>query len=131
MAGGTSAVGTDTKLLVDGLLAGNGGVASLRWSGDDRYETAAVVAANALEARWCDLDVIGVATGADFPDALGGGAACGSVGGMLLLTRPDGLPDSVATLLEDVSAGIASCEVYGGTAAIQESVRTAVEALLP
>ncbi len=56
--------------------------------GADRYATSANLAAWSVEYGYASKMFVGVATGLNFPDALGGGAACGSKSGVLLLTNP-------------------------------------------
>ncbi|MDP2401898.1 MAG: cell wall-binding repeat-containing protein, partial [Actinomycetota bacterium] len=70
----------------------DGGEHPLRLGGDDRYETAALIAMQAVE--WADLrpQRVGIATGEKFPDGLAGGAACGARAQTLLLTRQAALP---------------------------------------
>ncbi|MBN2847000.1 MAG: cell wall-binding repeat-containing protein [Coriobacteriia bacterium] len=80
----------------------------------------------ALAARWIDLDTLGFATGLDFPDALGGGAALGYYGSGLLLTRADALPEVVDTFLADHEYEIGRADMFGGTTVVSESVKSAV-----
>jgi murein DD-endopeptidase MepM/ murein hydrolase activator NlpD len=62
-----------------------------RLSGDDRYQTAV-----AISKRFgAGVPILYVATAADFPDALTAAAAAAHLGGPLLLTRADVLPDVV------------------------------------
>jgi beta propeller repeat protein len=131
IAGGTAAVGTSVQADLDARLAANGGVASKRWSGINRYETAEQVVRAGLALRWADLDVLGIATGASFPDALGGGAGCGSLGGALLLTPKDSLPAEVTAFLAEYEHDVAHAEILGGTAAVSGGVDNQIEALLP
>jgi len=68
-----------------------------RVAGRDRYETAVAIAHDALGTP----DRALVATGLDFPDSLGAGAAAAAIGGAVLLTDGDRLPPSTAAFLAD------------------------------
>lgn len=68
-----------------------------RVAGKDRYETAVAIAHDELGTP----DRVLVATGRDFPDSLGAGAAAASIGGAVLLTDGDRLPSSTAAFLAD------------------------------
>jgi putative cell wall-binding protein len=61
-----------------------------------------------------------VATGANYPDALAGGAAAAALGGPILLTQPGSLPAATAAELARLKPG--RIEVLGGTAAISNTV---------
>lgn len=79
--GGTSVVSTAVYNQLDATYAME------RISGANRYETAAAVAQKGLDNRWIDLDSVGFATGENFPDALGAGAALGYYGSPLRSMR--------------------------------------------
>lgn len=98
--------------------------ATLDLVGADRYETAALVAARFLP----DATSVGVASGANFPDALGGGVDIARLGGPLLLTDPARL--SVATRDHLASHPASLIVVYGGTLAIAEDVASDLNDLL-
>ena len=68
-----------------------------------------------------------VATGANWPDALGGASLAGAYGGPILLTAPSALPSSVAS--EVVRLGATRVAVLGSDKAVSESVRAALDAL--
>ena len=101
-----------------------------RVAGDDRYETAAQAAIGRFTVpsgswnRWATSDVVYVATGAGFADALAGGAAAAAFGAPLLLTRPDQLPDSTATALDLLQPSMVV--VLGGEAAVSGAVASAI-----
>jgi putative cell wall-binding protein len=75
IVGGTTAVGESVKADLDKVLDAWSSPPSVRWYGSNRYSTAAQIARNGYYRRALDFDVIGIATGENFPDALGGGAA--------------------------------------------------------
>lgn len=112
--GGTGAVSAQVQTALQWRL-GTSNV--FRAGGIDRYETAALVAQVGIEAgmTW---DGVGVATGADFPDALSGGAMLGARGSVLLLSRSDGLSPEVAAQLLENAGDINTVHIFGGTGAI-------------
>ena len=66
-----------------------------------------------------------MATGVRFPDALSGGVLEGvaTAPGPMLLVPPNGaLPASIASYLQTQSGTLTSGVVFGGTAAISDSV---------
>ncbi len=94
--------------------------------GTDRYATAALVAATFFAAPV----ELGVASGVAFPDALSGGADTAHRGGPLLLTAPDSLPAPTAAYLGSVKGTVRGVEVFGGPAAVDDSVLAAVAGAL-
>ncbi|MEZ0494506.1 cell wall-binding repeat-containing protein [Kineococcus sp. TBRC 1896] len=92
IVGGTPSVSTEVETALERL-----GYSVLRLDGEDRYDTSAVVA----QILFDDPDTVFLATGENFPDALSGAAAAGSVGAPVLLVRPDGLPDPIRSALTD------------------------------
>lgn len=87
-----------------------------RSSGGDRFTTAEAVSIGAFESA----DVVYVATGFDFPDALSAGAAGGFEGGPILLTAFDDLP--TATRREIKRLKPSEIIVVGGSSVIADSV---------
>lgn len=124
--GGTAAVSGGVKTQIDGVLIANGGKASLRLSGSDRYDTAATIAGHARTNGWGDPAYVGIATGEDFPDALAGGVATGVRDGSILLTAKSSLPGPTSTELGLRGPQTAWCEVFGGTSVVSDSVRSDV-----
>ena len=94
-------------------------------AGSTRYETA-IEASRRGFANGADAVV--VATGANWPDALGGAALAGVLEGPQLLTPPGGLSEAVADEIERLGAGEAY--LLGGTAAVSETVEGALGELL-
>jgi putative cell wall-binding protein len=92
--------------------------------GKDRYETAVKIAMMFFPQP---TDV-GVASGLNFPDALAGGAGLGNLDGPILLTDPDALPQVVSDYLNANPPQDAF--VFGGPAAVHESVVDQLKALL-
>lgn len=97
-----------------------------RVAGTDRYDTAIKVSQQAFPAT---ADVVLVATGLNYPDALAAGPAAAALGGPLLLTDPDSLPTSVRD--EIVRLNPANIIVVGGTGAVSASVYAALTPLAP
>jgi putative cell wall-binding protein len=97
-----------------------------RWSGEDRYATAAAVSAAAFPQG---ATVAFVATGANFPDALAGGPAGGVTGGPILLTGRDSVP--TATLTELARLGPQTIVILGGPSAVSDSVLNQLAAFAP
>lgn len=130
VVGGTGAVGGAVKSAIDAKLVANGGTASERWFGSDRYATAADVAKKGVEGGYAAWDCVGVATGEDYPDALAGGVHTGLDGGVVLLTPKDSLASAARTQLVANAEEIMYLDIYGGTGAVGSSVRGAIEAAL-
>ncbi|QBI21713.1 hypothetical protein ER308_20505 [Egibacter rhizosphaerae] len=99
---------------------GNGddeGVATTRYSGANRYETAAETARGTFPD---EVERVYVATGERFPDALAAGPASAVAAGPVLLTRGDTLPEATARELERLRPeGVV---VSGGPSAISDDV---------
>ena len=118
--GGTNAVSED----VVSAIADATGVVPERVGGVDRYATAAAVAT----AAWTEgSDVVYLATGTTFPDALAGAAAASVHGAPVLLTRPTVLPAETADALLQLAPS--RIVVLGGTAAIARAVVDEVSVL--
>jgi hypothetical protein len=91
-------------------------------AGANRYETAYQVASHSVFGP--TVHEIGIATAANWPDALSGGALIGNQGGPLLLADPAGTPGSQGAV---VSGGhLKGLVVFGGTAAVTNSALTAI-----
>ena len=84
--------------------------------------------ATAIEASklFGTADTVVLATGNDFPDALGGSALAGAVDGPILLTR--GATIEPAVLAEIARLGADEVYILGGTGAVPAAVETALEA---
>lgn len=99
-----------------------------RWAGADRFATAAKIAAKAIANGYATSESVGIA--AALPDALAGGCLVGRQDGVLLLTRRDALSPPTARFLDDRSAQIRACYIFGGGSAVSRSVRNRVNQLL-
>ena len=96
-----------------------------RFDGTDRYDTAAYAASVLADPG----KPLYVASGAGFADALGGGAAAGTVGGSLVLTDPQRVPESLATQLPALAPS--RVVVLGGPGVVSDSVVGSLKTLLP
>lgn len=94
--------------------------------GATRVDTALTVARQFFPAP----AVVGVATGGAFPDALAGGPHVGSLGGPLLLSENEALPEAVAAYLREVRTTARTAYLYGGEQALAPAVEAAVLAAL-
>jgi putative cell wall-binding protein len=120
LLGGTNAL---SQAVEDALRAT--GLEVRRLAGEDRYATAARVAAEA--GIGADAEVT-LALGTDFADAVSAGALAATPGHLpTLLTAPDGLPPVTAAALAQV--GARRVVVVGGTGAVSEAVANQVQAL--
>lgn len=86
-----------------------------RRSGEDRVTTAAAISSDFLAG----VEVVFVATGDDFPDALAAGPAAGKAGGPILLTARDSVPRATLSELERLEPE--RVVVLGGERAIARS----------
>lgn len=128
IAGGTGAVSSGVASAIDRL---NGGATTVeRVAGRDRYETARDVADFGVGKGWNSYAFVGVSTGANFPDALAGGVACGRMGGVLLLTAPTKLSSPASAAIAAKTSTIKRVAVLGGTGAVSLSVFAAIKSLL-
>lgn len=113
--GGTEVVSAE---VAEELVPFVDSVASVeRLSGDNRFETAAEIARAAFTRP---VPVALIAGGLDFPDALSGAAAGAQLGGPVLLTAPDALPEPTRQALEDLAPQ--RIIVLGGTNAVSSGV---------
>lgn len=97
--------------------------ASSRIQGADRYETASAIA---REGYPTGADLVFIASGETFPDALAGGPIAARLSAPILLTGKDNLPPSTGLALSDLRPK--RVVVLGGAAAVSESVLRSIEA---
>lgn len=114
LLGGTAAVADE----VETALGEHGAVT--RVAGEDRYATAAALAASRGEADGAVL-----ATGLDYPDALTGAAYAAADDVPVLLLREESVP--AATLAELHRTAARELVVFGGTAVVSQGVLTLLE----
>jgi len=125
IAGGTVAVSPQVAAEIDSYVG-----SVTRLAGDTRYSTAVAVAAWGVGSGLVSYDFIGIATGTVFADALCGGVAMGSRGGVILLTRPNELAAETDAAITASAHLIREVQVYGGVAAIHPVVVTRLGQIL-
>ncbi|MDA3936384.1 MAG: cell wall-binding repeat-containing protein [Actinomycetota bacterium] len=94
-------------------------------SGADRYATAVAVSMKSFPDG---ADAVIIATGVNWPDALGGAALAGVYDAPVLLTGADSLPPAVAAEIERLDPG--HVFVLGGTAVVSENIEAQIRALV-
>ena len=125
--GGTAAVST----AVESALKAKLGAANVtRLDGADRYETARLVAAETVRLLGSAYDGTAfVATGANFPDALGASPLAAAKGWPIFLVRPTGADDALEAAMKAV--GVDAVLVLGGTAAVPAAVESDLAVRVP
>lgn len=117
IVGGASAVGTPVERALAAV-----GASTSRIAGASRYATAGALLEYAIAQGWTAPDSVGIATGADFPDALGGGAAMGAMDGALILTPRAELVAESAEAIELCASTVTDVRVFGGDSAVAPQV---------
>ncbi len=125
--GGTSAVSEATQRSLEGGL---GAASVARVAGGNRYQTAARVAAFGVEEAGLAWERVGIATGTNYPDALAGGVLQGSVGSVMVLTRPDRLSPEAESVLSGNRGAIDTVTFFGGPNALTLDVRASITTML-
>jgi putative cell wall-binding protein len=97
-----------------------------RIAGSDRYDTAVKISQAGFPAT---ANIVFIATGAGFADALSAAPVAAKLGGPLLLTPAGSLPSSVKSEIQRLAPQ--KIVIVGGPAAVSTSVETALEALAP
>jgi cell wall-associated protease len=120
LIGGEGALSAVVERKIDAV----NGVTVERLGGSNRYETAALVASETVDAI-----VSGgggydgssyLATGQAFPDALGAAAVAAYTGRPILLSEPNQMPSATARAIQSIEATMAY--IAGGTGAVSSSV---------
>lgn len=111
--GGESAVAASLVAVADAYTDGS----VTRIAGENGYATAGALAEASFDAG---VDVVFVASGENFPDALGGAAAAAKLGGPVLLTKANALP--VETELTLTKLNPDHIVVLGGENAVSKAV---------
>ncbi|MEY9908624.1 putative cell wall-binding protein [Catenulispora sp. MAP12-49] len=96
-----------------------------QFRGTDRFDTARQLAVHFYSGA-SKPATVGVATGFNWPDALGGGALLGTHPGPLLLSGPSGLPAGESTYLAANSTNVEEIVVFGGTSVVTKAAADAV-----
>lgn len=113
-------------IMVVGAVSWGGAANALapvtRISGADRFATAAQVSAQTFAPG---VQVAYVATAANYPDALAGGAAAAKSGGPVVLVAATSVPSASGAELDRLNPG--RIVVLGGTTAVSDSVLTSLQ----
>lgn len=96
-----------------------------RLAGEDRFATAVALSQSEFE----HADVVYVANGLGWPDALSAGPAAARAGGPLLLTRPGTLPPATAAEIRRLQP--AEIVIVGGAGVVGPAVESALKTLAP
>ena len=120
IVGSATVVSSDVEETVRQLT----GAQVRRVAGADRYQTSAAVALDATDGP---VDVVHVASGGNYPDALAGGAAAARLRGPVLLTAHDRVPAVIADALRRLRPG--RVVVLGSAAAVSDRVVDDLRAL--
>jgi len=126
LGGGTS-VSSAVEAHLEELLGPEG---VRRLAGSNRYKTGYLVALYGHDECGLKYTDAAVATGGDFPDALGGGAMAGRLGTMLFLTSPGRLEGCVAELMLANAGTFGKPRCLGGNSTIKPIVREAIALML-
>lgn len=124
IVGGTAAVSAAVQDEVDGMIPPHLGGASRVAAGVNRYDTSAKLANWGFAQGWADFNRIGIATGANFPDALTGGALMGSFGHALVLTDPTALSPETDAFIASAPAMAVWVMNDRGEGAVRDAVGT-------
>ncbi len=118
-------VSADDNGAADAFLVTTGARVYERISGQSRYATAVETSKHVFPGG---APAVVVATGQNWPDALGGSALAGAAGGPLLLTEANRL----TTVTRDEIARLAPQKIYilGGTNSVSAGVETSLKALV-
>ncbi|MHB8966189.1 MAG: cell wall-binding repeat-containing protein [Coriobacteriia bacterium] len=100
-----------------------------RWAGDNRYETARVVAQHSIAAGQ-SMERFMLASGDTFPDAVSGGLLAARYNGIMLLTPSAWLHPETRALIDAQGGRVLDVYVLGGGGAIAPSVEDDVALLL-
>lgn len=93
-----------------------------RIAGPDRYATAAAM----TDSFQPGVDVVYIANGRNFPDALGAAAAAAFLGGPLMLVEPTSIPAPVATALERLEPD--AIVIVGDSNSVSVAVESSLQA---
>ncbi len=119
--GGTGVVSAQVESQLAAFVFGDGEV--VRLAGPDRFATAVAVS----EGFEPGVETAYIATGLNFPDALGAAPPSALSGGPLLLVLPNAIPAVVANELDRLDPG--RIVVLGGTGVVSNAVMTQLDAI--
>lgn len=113
-------------LSIEEAIEDAGIVVADRFAGENRYDTAALLADTFAFNVGGVFSEVAVTTGLNFPDALAGGAALGQWGVPILLTRPTALEAPARDFLATWGTSISGLDFLGGLGSVNVPTRTAV-----
>jgi putative cell wall-binding protein len=114
---------------VQELMAAVGADSTLRVSGEDRYATAAGIAAFGLVVGRTP-DTVAIVRGNGYADALSAGPLQGTSASVMLLTPPGHLAPVTGSWLTEYAPFIETVRIIGGPSAVTGPVRTGVRGIL-
>jgi putative cell wall-binding protein len=126
IVGGTPAVSAGVERALRSAVSG---AQVRRIGGDSRYSTARMLAEEAAKLRGASSDTtVFIATGANFPDALGASPISYAAKRPIILTRPDTLsPEAVEAIR---TLGTRDAIILGAPSAVSQAVEDALRAML-
>jgi putative cell wall-binding protein len=132
IVGGTSAVGADVQSALGSTASSNvlgGDLIVTRISGATRYDTMEDIdtQTGTVVGTFNGKKTAFIATGLDFPDALGAGPISYAEKFPVILTDPNTLSAQAQTTLTDL--GIQQVLILGGTSAVSSAVQTSITTL--
>lgn len=121
--GGTAAVSAETEAQIKAL-----GITVRRFAGQNRSETATLVAAYAYDSLGFDRTHVELALGLRFPDALAGGPHAGLERAPILLTASvDSLGAATEAFLRNRAGALQDGDILGGTSAVSQAAEDQAE----
>jgi putative cell wall-binding protein len=130
IAGGTGAVSPQVASATEAIT---GPGSTFRVAGQDRYNTATLMADYATFSGWATRAFVGIASGQNYPDALTGGPAAGRRNGVMLLSSAATLPPAVGAWLFNAQLPppqVQAAALFGGSGAVSDTVWASVYRLL-
>lgn len=127
LVGGTTSVTTSVEAKLKKVAP------TTRIAGANRYEISRKIVAYAFgtTATRGSKTAVYMATGADFPDAVSGGAAAAAKGVPLLLVDGRATSADAATITSLNTLGVSELTVIGGTASMSTSIKKSLAAIAP
>ena len=112
LVGGTGSISASVVTQIESLTT----APVVRVGGEDRYATAGALA----KTFGNQVDVLYVATGLDYPDALAGAARAGYNDGPVLLVKSDSIPDATLSAIQAINPY--RVVVLGGPSVVSDAV---------
>ncbi len=124
--GGEAAVSTAVETAIRAIVGSDVG----RTAGTDRYDTSAKVAQAGIEAG-LDADLLWMASGGNWPDALVAGPLAARMGSVMILVHPSSLDGSAATRTYlTTHTPFTDIDLIGGTAAISQLTEDQIQGIV-